>query len=80
MTAFSPRPSVTAKAFIENAPDAAKSAADPEASKSRAKSTAISLTLPAELLAAVDRAAKEKSLSRASYIKLLLAEATRFGE
>lgn len=46
----------------------------------REKGTAISLTMPAALLEAVDKAAIESGLSRASYIKATLAQATKWGD
>lgn len=45
----------------------------------REKGTPISLTMPASLLEAVDKAAKDNGLSRASYIKSVLATATKWG-
>lgn len=44
----------------------------------REKGAAISLTMPQALLEAVDKAAIENGLSRASYIKSVLASAVKF--
>lgn len=76
--AFMQRPSADAQAYIAGAPDGNKTET-PEASEKpkREKGKLITITLPAELLEAVDKAAKGSSLSRASYIKLKLSEATR---
>ena len=79
MNAIQPRPKTDAQAIIAGAPDGQKPAQEASDKPKRERGTAISLTLPAELLASVDRAAKDKSLSRASYIKLALAEATKWG-
>lgn len=76
--AFTPRPSADAQAYIAAAPDGNKAEAPAVADKpKREKGKLITITLPLELLETVDKAAKAKSLSRASYIKLTLAEATK---
>lgn len=76
--AFMQRPSADAQAYIAGAPDGNKAEA-PEADEKpvREKPKLITITLPLELLASVDKAAKAINLSRASYIKLKLSEATR---
>lgn len=79
--AFTQRPSADVQAYIAGAPDAAKAEAPEVADKpKREKGKLITITLPLDLLETVDKAAKAKSLSRASYIKLTLAEATRWAD
>lgn len=86
MSALQPKPKTAAQEVAESAPDGAthkggavKKDGTPRRMPNREKGTPISLTLPAALLEAVDIAARDKSLSRASYIKLALAEATKWG-
>lgn len=79
--AFTQRPSADVQAYIAGAPDAAKAEAPEVADKpKREKGKLITITLPLDLLETVDKAAKSKSLSRASFIKLTLAEATRWAD
>lgn len=79
--AFTQRPSADAQAYIAAAPDGAKSEASEVADKpKREKGKLITITLPVDLLKSVDLAAKSKSLSRASYIKLTLAEAIKWAD
>lgn len=80
MNAIQPRPKTDAQAIIAGAPDGQKPAKEVSEKPKRERGTAISLTLPAELLASVDKAAKEKNLSRASFIKLVLSDATKWGD
>ena len=76
--AFTQRPTAEAQAYIAAAPDGSK----PEVADKpkREKGKLITITLPLDLLETVDKAAKSKSLSRASYIKLTLAEATKWAD
>ena len=82
------RPKTAAQELAEGAPDgkpvhrggAFKKDGTPRSKPNRERGTPISLTLPAALLEAVDVAAKEKGLSRASYIKLTLSDAVKWGE
>lgn len=77
--AFTQRPSADVQAYIAAAPDGAKPESSEVAAKpKREKGKLITITLPLDLLEAVDKAAKSKSLSRASYIKLTLAEAIKW--
>lgn len=79
--AFTQRPTAEAQAYIAAAPDGAKSEApEIEDKPKREKGKLITITLPLDLLETVDKAAKSKSLSRASYIKLTLAEATKWAD
>lgn len=79
--AFTQRPSTDAQAYIAAAPDGNKAEASEVADKpKREKGKLITITLPLDLLETVDKAAKSKSLSRASFIKLTLAEATRWSD
>lgn len=76
--AFTQRPTSEAKAYIAAAPDGVKFEMPDVADKpKRERGKLITITLPLDLLETVDKAAKSKSLSRASYIKLTLAEATK---
>lgn len=63
--------------FIGGAPDAAQSGAPAVAQTKtlRGKQVAINFALPPELLAKVDRAADELSISRAAFIKQALTRA-----
>lgn len=79
--AFTQRPTAEAQAYIAAAPDGAKPESPEVTDKpKREKGKLITITLPLDLLETVDKAAKSKSLSRASYIKLTLAEATKWAD
>ena len=81
------RPKTAAQEVAESAPDGKpahkggmfKKDGTPRRVPEREKGTPISLTMPASLLEAVDKAAKDNGLSRASYIKSVLATATKWG-
>ncbi|MBS7350839.1 MAG: hypothetical protein KIG95_11930 [Comamonas sp.] len=86
MSAIQPKPTAAAQAVAATAPDGAthkggmlKKDGTPRRVPVREKGTPISLTMPQALLEAVDRAAEESGLSRASYIKSALAIATKWG-
>lgn len=68
-----------AKRFIDGAPDAAQSGTPAAAQTKtlRGKQVAINFALPPELLAKVDRAADELSISRAAFIKQALTRAVQ---
>lgn len=85
MSAIQPKPTAAAQAVAATAPDSAahrggafKKDGTPRRMPAREKGTAISLTMPQALLEAVDKAAIENGLSRASYIKSVLASAVKF--
>lgn len=81
------RPKTAAQEVAETAPDGKpthkggmlKKDGTPRRMPVREKGTPISMTMPQALLDAVDRAAEESGLSRASYIKSVLASATKWG-
>lgn len=86
MQSIQPKPKTAAQEVAATAPDGAthkggafKKDGTPRRMPAREKGTPISLTMPASLLEAVDKAAKDNGLSRASYIKSVLATATKWG-
>lgn len=64
-------------AFIAGAPDAAMPDAAPKVPASKPALVAISLQMPAPLLAQVDEAARALSLTRSGFIKQALARAVQ---
>lgn len=86
MSTLQPKPTAAAQAVAATAPDGAthrggmlKKDGTLRRIPARSKGTAISMTMPPALLEAVDKAAADSGLSRASYIKSVLAAATKWG-
>lgn len=79
MNAIQPRPKAGAAAYIQGAPDGARALDGKKGAGKRVRGTPISLTLPEELLISADEVAKAKGLSRASFIKMAIAEAVQKG-
>jgi hypothetical protein len=77
------RPSTTAEAFIQGAPDAGDlfSEAPPAGpGVMLGKQRQVSLAMPPELLARVDETARKLSLTRAGFMKLALTRAVEAEE
>lgn len=70
-----PKKAARAEAFIASAPDAAAPLASDRKGVKRGNREQITHTLPAELLASIDRQARRRGMTRAGFINFAISRA-----